>query len=78
MSHFVKAWKVESTRAEPGSPHPERTVERYCRYDEPHRDSTFSPSYVNHLVRRLGVADGHRDFLGMTAVPTRTAQTSAP
>ena len=78
MSHFVKAWKVESIRPEAGSPHPERTVEQYCRYDEPHRDYTFSPSYVDHLVKRLSVADGYRDFLGMTAVPVRAAHASAP
>jgi hypothetical protein len=77
MSHFVRAWKVESIRPEGGNAHPERTVEQYCRYDEPHRDYTFSPSYVDHLVRRLGTTDGYRDFLGITAVPIRTERAAA-
>lgn len=77
MSHFVKAWKIESIRPEWGSNHPERTVEKYCRYDEPHDDYTFSPSYVEHLVRRLGTPDGYRDFLGIAAARTRTERAAA-
>lgn len=77
MSHFVKAWKAESIRPEWGSDHPERTVEQYCRYDEPHRDYTFSPGYVDHLVRRLGTADGYHDLLGITAVRNRIERAAA-
>jgi Protein of unknown function (DUF3644) len=77
MSHFVKAWKAESVRPGWRSDHPERTVEKYCRYDEPHRDYTFSPSYVDHLVTRLGTADGYRDLLGIAAVGNRTERAAA-
>jgi hypothetical protein len=77
MRHFIKAWQAESIRPEWGSDHPERTVEQYCRYDEPHRDYTFSPSYVEHLVRHLSTADGFRDLLGITPVPLRSEHAAA-
>lgn len=77
MSHFVKAWKIESIRPEWGTDHPERTVEQYCRYDEPHDDYTFSLSYVEHLVRHLCTPDGYRDFLGIAAARTRTERAAA-
>lgn len=69
MRHFIKAWKAESIRPEWGSNHPERTKEQYCRYDEAHQDYTFSPSYVEHLVRHLSTTDGFRDLLGIAPVP---------
>jgi hypothetical protein len=77
MAHFVKAWKAEQLRPEPGSPHPERTKEQYCRYDEPHRDYTYSPAYVDHLVRHLGTAEGFRDLLGMMPAPLQTGHAAA-
>jgi hypothetical protein len=69
MGHFVKAWKAESVRPPAGSTPPERTDERYCRYDEPHRDYLYSPAYVDHLVRRLQTAEDFRILLSTTAVP---------
>ena len=43
MGHFVKAWKAEAVRPASRSPHPERTKEQYCRYDEPHRGLHLQP-----------------------------------
>lgn len=77
MRHFVEAWKAEVVRPDWGSDHPERTMEQYCRYDEPHRDYTYSPAYVEHLVRRLGTADDFRDLLGITPVAQRAAHAAA-
>jgi hypothetical protein len=77
MSHFIKAWKVEFVRPPKNSPHPERTKEQYCRYDEPHRDYTYSPAYVEHLVRHLQTAEGFGSTLGMTAKPLPPQQAAA-
>jgi hypothetical protein len=77
MGHFVKAWKVESVRPSVGSVHPERTKEQYCRYDEPHGDYTYSPGYVEHLVRHLSTAGGFRDLLGISPVPLQGQQAAA-
>ncbi len=76
MGHFVRAWKAESVRPPTRSAHPERTIEQYCRYDEPHRDYTYSPAYVDHLVRQLQTAEGFRSLLGMAA-ELRPAQRAA-
>ena len=77
MSHFVRAWKAESVRPEWNSDHPERTTEQFCRYDEPHRDYTFSPAYVEHLIKRLSKADGFSKLLGVNPEPVQTAQAAA-
>jgi Protein of unknown function (DUF3644) len=77
MSHFVKAWKAESVRPPTGSARPERTVEQYCRYDEPHRDYTYSPVYVEHLVRHLSTAEEYRSLIGLVAVPQRIERAAA-
>jgi len=77
MGHFVKAWRTESVRPPKSSGHPERTMEQYCRYDEPHHDYTYSPAYVDHLVRHLQTAEGFRKLLGMTAQPVPTQSAAA-
>lgn len=77
MSHFVKAWKAGAVRPDWGGGHPERTIEQYCRYDEPHRDYTYSPAYVEHLVRHLSCAEGFRELLGATPMPQRAEHAAA-
>ncbi|MGV0788674.1 DUF3644 domain-containing protein [Mycolicibacterium sp. XJ2] len=77
MRHFVEAWKAEAVRPDWSSDHPERTREQYCRYDEPHRDYTYSPAYVEHLVRRLGTAVGFRDLLGISPVAQQIERAAA-
>ncbi|MFC5933506.1 MULTISPECIES: DUF3644 domain-containing protein [Mycobacterium avium complex (MAC)] len=77
MSHFVKAWKAESIRPPVDSAHPARTMEQYCRYDEPHRDYTYSPAYVEHLVRHLRTAEGFRTLLGIPVQPLPAAHAAA-
>lgn len=64
MNHFVQGWTKEAVRPSGGSKHPERTKEQYCRYDEPHRDYTYSQQYVEHLVRHLATEEGFRELTG--------------
>jgi Protein of unknown function (DUF3644) len=77
MGHFIKAWRAESVRPPTGSPHPERTKEQYCRYDEPHRDYTYNAAYVDHLIRHLQTAEDFRNLLGMTAEPLPAQRAAA-
>jgi hypothetical protein len=77
MTHFVKAWRAEGVRPPRRNPHPERTKEQYCRYDEPHRDYTYSPAYVEHLVGNLTTAEGYRALVGLAAVPNRIEHAAA-
>ncbi len=65
VHHVVRAWKRLNCRPPAGSRSPEHTDERYCVYDEPHRDYLYTPAFVEKIVREVGTADGFRDFLGL-------------
>ncbi|USX56469.1 DUF3644 domain-containing protein [Lentzea sp. HUAS12] len=62
--HFIKAWQKLGVRPPVGSEHPERTDERYCLYDEMHKDYGYTSAFVKKLVRLLKTARGWRDFFG--------------
>ncbi len=67
MNMFVKAYKAACVRPASGAKQPQRTDERYCRYDEPHRDYVYSPAYVQHLVTKLSTADGFQELVDTRA-----------
>jgi hypothetical protein len=63
-SEFVAAWKALGCRPPGHDPHPERTDERYCVYDEPHRDYLYKPAFVERVVRETSTAERFRKFVG--------------
>jgi hypothetical protein len=69
MRSFVTAWKKLACRPPAGAAHPERTDERYCIYDEPHRDYLYTPAFVEKIVRETSTAQKHAAFLGYPARP---------
>lgn len=64
IGHFIKAWKELGVRPLVGDSHPEKTDERYCLYDERHRDYGYTEAYVNKLVRECKSEAGFRKLLG--------------
>jgi hypothetical protein len=64
MGHFTKAWKRLGVRPLVGDSHPEKADERYCIYDERHRDYGYTQAYVRKLVRECKTEEGFRQFLG--------------
>ncbi len=64
MAHFVKAWHVTNCRPAGDSPNPERTDERYCVYDEPHKDYLYTPAFIEKLVREARNAASFQNFFG--------------
>jgi Protein of unknown function (DUF3644) len=62
--HFTKAWKRLGVRPPAGDPHPEKTDEKYCLYDERHKDYGYTRAYVGKLVRECGTEEGFRNLLG--------------
>jgi len=62
--HFTKAWKKLRVRPPVGDPHPEKTDEKYCIYDERHSDYGYTQAYVNKLVRECKTEAGFRKLLG--------------
>ena len=68
-NHVPRAWQKMDCRPRGGSPHPERTDERYCVYDEPHGDYLFTPAFVEKVVRETGTTAKFRSFLGCEPQP---------
>lgn len=63
-NHFTTAWKKIGVRPKVGDPHPERTDEKYCLYDEPHRDYGYTEAYIAKLARDCATEAGFRALLG--------------
>jgi hypothetical protein len=67
MRSFVAAWKKLECRPPGDAAHPERTEERYCVYDEPHRDYLYKPAFVEKIVRETSTVKKYAAFLGYLA-----------
>lgn len=63
MTHFARAWKALNVRPERDDPHPEKTDEKYCLYDERHRGYAYTPAYVKKLVKECRTEAGFRKLL---------------
>jgi hypothetical protein len=55
--------------------HPERTDERYCTYDERHRDYGYKKAYVEKLVREASTS---AKFTKLTGKAPRERPTGRP
>jgi hypothetical protein len=82
MDDFVQAWKRLGVRPEGKDPHPERTDEKYCTYDQRHRDYGYKKAYVEKLVREASTAPKFTKLTGktprekLTRRPPREANTT--
>jgi hypothetical protein len=63
VHHVIMAWKKMQCRPPTGDAHPERTVEKYCVYDLPHKDYLYTTAFVTTLIRELSTAEKFRAFL---------------
>ncbi len=64
MGHFVAARRRLQARPPHGSPHPERTDEKYCVYDAPHRDYVYTPAFVKKIVGEADTEEKFEAFFG--------------
>lgn len=46
VNSFTATWQTLGVRPPTGDTNPERTDEKYCVYDELHRDYGYTPAYV--------------------------------
>jgi uncharacterized protein DUF3644 len=74
IHHFVLAYRKVQCRPKVGDPRPERTDERHCFYNEPHKDYLYTPAFVAKVVRETSTAGRFSKFLGVEAHP-KTATT---
>jgi hypothetical protein len=65
----VKVWRILKCRPGSGDEHPERTIEKYCVYDEPHGDYVYTTAFVAKIVKETGTEDKFRTFLGKAPKP---------
>ncbi|MFI9362046.1 DUF3644 domain-containing protein [Kitasatospora sp. NPDC053057] len=63
MTHFSKAWRALQVRPPTGSARPEITIEKYCVYDERHKDYGYTPAYAKKLIRECTSEEGFRNLL---------------
>ena len=74
MGQFTKAWKALGVRLPTGDDHPEITDEKYCLYDERHKDYGYASAYVNKLIRECSTEQGFRALLGTASKDKVTGQ----
>lgn len=67
--HFLQAWQRKGIRPKSDDPHPERTDERYCLYDELSRSYGYTEAWVKWLIKRCATADGFETATGRTPTP---------
>lgn len=77
VAHFTEAWKTLEVRPPYRSVHPEQTDEKYCVYDELHRDYGYTEAYIKKLVRECESDAGFRKVVGK-APRLKRARASAP
>lgn len=51
-----RCWKRYGVRPLSGSKTPAATQEKYCVYDEPHRDYLYTPAWIEYLIEKMKVA----------------------
>ena len=64
MGQFTKAWKALGIRPPSDADHPEITEEKYCIYDERHKDYGYTSAHVSKLIRECSTEQRFRALLG--------------
>ncbi len=62
--HFLRAWQMKKIRPPKDDPHPERTDERYCIYDELSRQYGYTEAWVQWLIKHCSTAADFRATTG--------------
>lgn len=68
-NHFLRARKRKGVRPEWNDPHPERTDERYCIYDEFSGEYGYTEAWVKWLIRKCSTEAGFREATGRDPKP---------
>jgi Protein of unknown function (DUF3644) len=57
-----RCWKRYGVRPPNGSKTPAATQEKFCIYDEPHKDYLYTPAWIEHLIGKMQI-DGEYESL---------------
>jgi hypothetical protein len=66
--HFLRAWQIKKIRPLSDDPHPERTDERYCLYDQLSRSYGYTEAWVKWLINRCATVEGFEAVTGRTPI----------
>jgi hypothetical protein len=53
FGHHIAAWHYYEVRPDKHAPRPELTDDRYCIWDEPHKDYLYTDAWVKKLIKDL-------------------------
>jgi hypothetical protein len=53
FSHHIAAWRYYEVRPDKHTPRPVLTDDRYCIWDEPHKDYLYTDAWVKKLINDL-------------------------
>jgi hypothetical protein len=68
VTRHTDAWHFFEVRPRPGSANPEKTDQKYCLWDEAHRDYVYTNAWVRKLVREFkGGASRYVEICGRPA-----------
>lgn len=67
--HFTQAYKINKVRPGGKSDSPAETRKEWCIWDAPHGDYTYTPAYVDWLIKRCSTEAGFEKTTGRPARP---------
>jgi hypothetical protein len=80
FSHHIAAWRYYEVRPDKHAPRPELTDDRYCIWDEPHKDYLYTDAWVKKLIKDLADPQRFEKVTGKrpTALPNDRRPTTNP
>lgn len=72
--HFLDSWRRKGIRPSKGSPHPERTDERYCLYNELSGNYGYTGAWVKWLIKHCS---SETEFVKTTGRPARPKESTS-
>lgn len=69
FGNHISAWRHYKVRPETGAARPELTDDRYCVWDEPHRDYLYTDAWVKKLTKDLADPKTFEEITGKAPEP---------
>ena len=74
FGHHVSAWRYYDVRPDKHAARPEITDDRYCVWDEPHKDYLYTDAWVKKLAKDLADPEAFEEVTGKRPVSLSNAE----
>jgi len=74
FGHHVSAWRYYDVRPDKHAARPEITDDRYCVWDEPHKDYLYTDAWVKKLAKDLADPEAFEEVTGKRPVSPSNAE----